>query len=678
MLTRLQVRAFSRGWQGARGGGGGSRSVGVSVSAALVAAAAAIQLYDTDGCGSAGCTAVTPPSPPLSLPPPPPPAMKVEGRGEFSSIVVGGGTAGCLTAYLQAKWMQDRGIKGTVLLIERGDDYSSKGPNPRMEAWYDNWGIFGEAHQAVRQDQSPYPVTGFDHRGLGGCSTHDTRITFQPTRAKKRQLAEAMAWPVHQLDEYYQAALNMIPIERAILKPEKYYQDVISALTTSASTSENSSQPLKRLEGNHFDTKIVVDSVAENSVAMFSDENRWCSALLTKDGIRPSNMVVLTNVTADRVLFSGDEKADEVSAVGVVVRDNTGKEMQVKLEEKGLLAVTGGAIGTAAILQRSGVGPRALLDSLGIACLVPNEEVGHGVDHPEVSLLYAWNTDLAIPRGGSMGWPLSLFVSTPPDERNKNSFVHCHFGAGHADPYVDSDAVVVTPSCTEPDHSAGFKVRILSKDPGTSTELVHAEQTRDMLALYNGLTRTADVCKQLQRAGLAGERIVPPPEIDLGDVESKSAVIEWIRDNHFTVYHWACTCTAGVQGRVADKSFRLLRKNSTTGKEVTENVAADLGAVAKENVVKNMFIGSAASLPTLPEANPHLTISAFSFALADSMHKERCRQLGVSLKVPAELLRAREVLGGSGVLTTTARGEEVPRLDKIASAHAQDWKSSNQ
>lgn len=79
----------------------------------------------------------------------------------YSLIVVGGGTAGCTVAYLTAKWMEEHGIKGKVLLVDKGVDFfdTQAGPDPRMAAWFENWGIYGQAHPALREDGSAYPVT---------------------------------------------------------------------------------------------------------------------------------------------------------------------------------------------------------------------------------------------------------------------------------------------------------------------------------------------------------------------------------------------------------------------------------------------------------------------------------------------------------------------------------------
>ncbi len=80
---------------------------------------------------------------------------------KFSTIIVGGGTAGCTVAYLTAKWMQENHLPGKVLLLDRGVHFfdEKNGPHPSINNWYENWGSFGEAHVATREDGTLYPVT---------------------------------------------------------------------------------------------------------------------------------------------------------------------------------------------------------------------------------------------------------------------------------------------------------------------------------------------------------------------------------------------------------------------------------------------------------------------------------------------------------------------------------------
>ena len=75
------------------------------------------------------------------------PILNVNGVEKWTSVVVGGGSAGCVAAYFLAKQMEDHGIPGDVLLIERGDGYETA--NPHMEGWFHNWGSLGQTHDAV-------------------------------------------------------------------------------------------------------------------------------------------------------------------------------------------------------------------------------------------------------------------------------------------------------------------------------------------------------------------------------------------------------------------------------------------------------------------------------------------------------------------------------------------------
>jgi hypothetical protein len=88
------------------------------------------------------------------------------------------------------------------------------------------------------------------------------------------------------------------------------------------------------------------------------------------------------------------------------------------------------------------------------------QEVGHGVDHAEAAVQYAWKDSQrsppgphgALPRGGAMSWPLALFSGLDylPVMRGNVAVaptMQAHFGLS-APPYDDL-AVVATPNVTQ-------------------------------------------------------------------------------------------------------------------------------------------------------------------------------------------------------------------------------------
>ena len=74
----------------------------------------------------------------------------------------------------------------------------------------------------------------------------------------------------------------------------------------------------------------------------------------------------------EKLLFEGDR------AVGVLLSHDTdgSPAHEVKVKDGGEVLVCTGAVQSPALLQRSGVGPAALLESLGIQVVKANDAVG--------------------------------------------------------------------------------------------------------------------------------------------------------------------------------------------------------------------------------------------------------------------------------------------------------------
>lgn len=194
---------------------------------------------------------------------------------------------------------------------------------------------------------------GSDHRGIGGCGSHDTRITFQPTPETMTRFAQMMGWDEERLYAYYQAALNLMPLTPAIpaAEPEAFYNAVMAV-----APAEMTQAPC-----DEHKTRITHNSIAQSTLAAYHNELRWTSAYLLHESVRPSNLVVVSNATADRVLLERSAADGSLRATGIVLHvgkgeDKAVQQVQVLLEDTGEIALTGGTFGAVGVLQRSGVG----------------------------------------------------------------------------------------------------------------------------------------------------------------------------------------------------------------------------------------------------------------------------------------------------------------------------------
>ena len=132
----------------------------------------------------------------------------------------------------------------------------------------------------IRKNGEHYPVPATDHRGLGGCSTHDTRINFQVTKQQLQRFADYMGWTVERLQSYYQAALNLIPVSRSIpvTRKEPLFDDVIRVLTKPKemcnsdneyylrrvlASDERGEKARNPRQDDEYNTVVVPNSIAE-------------------------------------------------------------------------------------------------------------------------------------------------------------------------------------------------------------------------------------------------------------------------------------------------------------------------------------------------------------------------------------------------------------------------------
>lgn len=104
------------------------------------------------------------------------------------------------------------------------------------------------------------------------------------------------------------------------------------------------------------------------------------------------NYHILANTTVAKVLFNGTQ------AIGVQYLPSLGGDISHVMVQKEVLLAAGG-IHTPQILQLSGIGPRALLDTLGIETLSDLPGVGQNLqDHATLTISYNCECGCSYPR----------------------------------------------------------------------------------------------------------------------------------------------------------------------------------------------------------------------------------------------------------------------------------------
>lgn len=108
-------------------------------------------------------------------------------------------------------------------------------------------------------------------------------------------------------------------------------------------------------------------------------------AFLEGEVAQRPNLSIITEAQVTRVLLEGS--AGRMSAVGVEYRTAAGETRSVFARKE--VVVSAGAIGSPHLLLLSGIGPRAELDAVGIACQIDSPHVGkHLKDHLHVGFVF--------------------------------------------------------------------------------------------------------------------------------------------------------------------------------------------------------------------------------------------------------------------------------------------------
>ncbi|CAN7190937.1 GMC family oxidoreductase N-terminal domain-containing protein [Phenylobacterium sp. LjRoot225] len=283
------------------------------------------------------------------------------------------------------------------------------------------------------------------------------------------------------------------------------------------------------------------------------------------------NLQVVTGAVVEKLLFEGRR------TVGVAVR-HAGQRRRVK--SRGEVILAAGALTSPLILQRSGVGPAAQLQALGVAVVRDSPSVGRRLlEHRLLMMEYAllkprsqnaefrgWRLyrnalRYALTRGGPMAagsYEVAAFARTDPDDPLPDvEILMAPYSLG-----LNSRGEVAT-GAGHGIHLFGYPLRsrsegsvmISAADPAAAPVIRpnYLSDPYDQAATVRMFRYIRRWMRQPSLKGLIGEETAPGPP-----VQSDEEIIAAFRDRGQSGYHACGTCRMGLdEAAVLDGRLRV-------------------------------------------------------------------------------------------------------------------------
>ncbi|KAI9709010.1 MAG: hypothetical protein M1812_007823 [Candelaria pacifica] len=527
----------------------------------------------------------------------------------FDYVIVGGGTAGCVIASRLSAYLPEK----KILLIEAGPSDFMNDRVLNLKEWLNLLG--GELDYDYGTTDQPYGklfprvlrsnsyIRHSRAKVLGGCSSHNTLISFRPF-AHDCEIWQSKGCKGWTFETFTRLLDNL----RNTFQPvhDRHRNQLCKDWIDSCSTSLDI--PII----HDFNREIRDKGCMKQGVGFFSvsynpDDGRRSSSSVAyihpilRGAERRPNLTILTNAWVSRINVEGD------TVTGINLSLQSGEKLTLRSKKETIICA--GAVDTPRLMLLSGLGPKKQLSDLGIEVVKDIPGVGENlIDHPESIIMWELNKPVP-PNQTTMDSDAGIFLRREvPNARGSDGdiadiMMHCYqipFTLNTERLGYDApiDAFCMTPNIPRPRSKGRLYLTSANatEKPALDFRYFTDPEGYDAATIVAGLRAARKVATQAPFSTWLKREVAPGP-----DIESDEALSEYGRKVAHTVYHPAGTTKMGDleidEFAVVDKDLKI-------------------------RGLRGVRIADAGVFPEMPSVNPMLTVLAIGERAAELIAEE--------------------------------------------------------